>query len=105
MGALLALPAKGVAAAVVVGAEPKEEPPNDVLPKLEAVGAADGAAAGVEPNKDTGFASFVGALAALLANSELPVAGLLLALPPTPQPVPCPEEEPPKLTGAAGPGD
>ena len=105
LGALFVLLAKGVAAEVVLEEfEPKDEPPNDVLPKVDAEGAAV-EAAGVEPNRDTGFASFIGALAALLAKSELPVAGLLEALPPTPHPVPSPAEEPPKLTGAAGPGD
>lgn len=104
LGALFALLAKGVAAAVVEGLEPKDEPPKDVLPKVDAAGAAEEAEV-LEPNKDTGLASFVGALAALLANNELLVAGLLAELPPTPQPVPCPTEEPPKLTGAAGPGD
>lgn len=62
----------------------------DVEPKVEA-----------EPNVAAGFTSAAGAAAALLANNEVPAAGLLL---PTPQP-PFAGEEPLKLTGVAGLGD
>ncbi len=68
--------AKGVDA--VVEAAPNEEVLLNV--EVEAV---------VVPNRDTGFTSFAGALAAaLLANKELLAAELLVVLPPTPQPVP-----------------
>lgn len=95
-GVLLVVEAKGVVAVVVVEeAEPKEVLPkevlpNDVFPNEEATGAAL-VVVGAAPNKDTGFVvSFVNPLvAALLANNELLVAGLLLlAFAPTLQLVP-----------------
>lgn len=91
LGVLLVVEAKGVVAVVVEGAEPKdvlpkEVLPNDVFPNEEVTGAAL-VVVGAAPNKDTGFVvSFVDPLvAALLANNELLVAGLLLLAAPTPQ--------------------